>query len=106
MYLVLTHSHDLDYEICRAILRRNDFVWVGLIGSKSKAARFRHRLAQQGIAAAKIEQLVCPIGIAGIASKLPGAIAIAVAAQLLRAIEARQARREQPQPDRARSAAS
>jgi xanthine dehydrogenase accessory factor len=87
-YLVLTHSHDLDYEIVRSILRRNDFAWAGLIGSATKAKRFAQRLARQGVPAARIARLVSPIGIAGISSKLPGAIAIAVAAQLQQELEA------------------
>ena len=83
-FLVLTHSHALDYEICREILRRDSFSFVGLIGSHTKAARFAHRLARDGIAAERVGRLVCPIGIAGIAAKQPEAIAVAVAAQLLR----------------------
>lgn len=89
-YLVLTHSHDLDYEIVRAILRR-DFAWAGLIGSETKARRFRQRLAAQGTAGDRIARLVSPIGIAGIDSKLPGAIAVSVAAQLQQELEARAA---------------
>jgi xanthine dehydrogenase accessory factor len=90
-YLVLTHSHDLDYEIVRAILARDDFAWAGLIGSATKRRRFEQRLARQGVAQQRIARLVCPIGIAGIESKLPGAIAVAVAAQLQQALEARAA---------------
>jgi len=83
-FLVLTHSHALDYEICREILARDSFCFAGLIGSHTKAARFAHRLARDGIAPERIGRLVCPIGIAGIAAKQPEAIAVAVAAQLLR----------------------
>jgi xanthine dehydrogenase accessory factor len=83
-FLVMTHSHALDYALCRAILRRSDFAWAGLIGSMSKAARFRSRLARDGLGAAAIARLVCPIGIEGIRSKWPAAIAVGVAAQLLR----------------------
>jgi xanthine dehydrogenase accessory factor len=87
-YLVMTHSHALDYDLCRAILARDDVCFVGLIGSHTKAARFAHRLARDGMAAERIARLVCPIGIAGIDSKRPEAIAIGVAAQLLRLREA------------------
>ncbi len=87
-YLVMTHSHALDYDICRAILTRGDFCFAGLIGSHTKAARFAHRMAREGMPAERIGRLVCPIGIAGIDSKLPEAIAIGVAAQLLRLREA------------------
>ena len=83
-FLVMTHSHSLDYALCRAILARGDFAWAGLIGSKSKAARFRSRLARDGLGREAIARLICPIGIGGIASKWPAAIAVGVAAQVLR----------------------
>jgi xanthine dehydrogenase accessory factor len=87
-YLVMTHSHPLDYSLCRAILERRDFASAGLIGSKSKAARFRSRLARDGVGADAVARLVCPIGIGGITSKWPAAIAVGVAAQLMREIDA------------------
>jgi len=83
-FLVMTHSHALDYEICREVLRLDRFCFLGLIGSHTKAVRFAHRLARDGIAAQRVGRLVCPIGISGIQSKQPEAIAVAVAAQLLR----------------------
>jgi xanthine dehydrogenase accessory factor len=83
IYLVLTHRHDLDFELCRAILERGDARWAGVIGSNAKAASFRKRLARRGVAPARIARLVSPIGVEGVASKLPAAIAVAVAAQLL-----------------------
>jgi xanthine dehydrogenase accessory factor len=85
-FLVLTHSHALDYALCRTILERGDFASLGLIGSKSKAARFRSRLARDGVPAATIARLQCPIGAGGVASKWPAAIAVGVAFELLRAI--------------------
>jgi xanthine dehydrogenase accessory factor len=88
MLIVLTHDHALDYSLCHSILRRDAFAWLGLIGSESKAARFRSRLRKDGIAPALIEKLVCPIGVTGIESKAPAAIAIAVAAQLLQTLHA------------------
>ena len=95
-FLVLTHSHDLDFEICRALLRRGDFAWAGLIGSATKKKRFEQRLAQQGFAPAAIESIVCPIGLPGITSKLPAAIAVGVSAQLLAAMQAHRASASQP----------
>lgn len=82
-FIVMTHSHALDFELCCAILEREDFAWAGVIGSKSKAGRFRSRLLKRGIPADRIARLTCPIGVAGVDSKLPAAIAVAVAAQLL-----------------------
>jgi xanthine dehydrogenase accessory factor len=82
-FVVLTHDHALDYALCRSILRRGDSSWLGLIGSASKSARFRSRLLRDGISGETLSALTCPIGIPGIASKLPASIAISIAAQLL-----------------------
>jgi xanthine dehydrogenase accessory factor len=81
-FLVLTHSHDLDLRLSAAILRRADFGFFGLIGSATKRARFEHRLAERGLATAR---MTCPIGVAGIAGKAPEVIAVAAVAQLLQA---------------------
>ena len=83
----MTHDHALDYSLCRRILERGDFTWLGLIGSKSKGARFRSRLARDGLTPDAIRRLVCPIGVEGVGSKWPAAIAVAVAAQLLQGLE-------------------
>ena len=82
-YLVLTHSHELDLALALAILQRGDFGWFGLIGSKTKRARFEHRLLERGIAPAQLARMVCPIGLPGIVGKEPEVIAVAVVAQLL-----------------------
>ncbi len=92
-FLVMTHSHPLDLALCRAILERNDFAWLGLIGSESKAARFRSRLKRAGVPSATVARLVCPIGIAGIESKWPAAIAVGVAAQVMQRVSAAAAAR-------------
>ena len=85
--LIMSFSHAEDLDIVIACLRRirehNDLPFVGLIGSKTKWATFRHRLEERGFSAAEIDRITCPIGIAGIAGKEPEVIAISVAAQLL-----------------------
>ena len=86
--LVMTHSHELDQDLCEALLRRNDFAFLGLIGSATKRRRFVQRLKEKGIGEEQLERLACPIGIPGIESKEPGVIAVAVAAQLLRILSA------------------
>ena len=88
-YLVLTHSHDLDMRITEAILKRGDFGYLGLIGSKTKRARFLHRFEARGVDARVLERLTCPIGVAGIAGKEPGVIAVAAVAQMLQVSDRR-----------------
>ena len=85
--LIMSFSHAEDFDIVMACLRRirerGDLPFVGLIGSKTKWATFRHRLEERGFAPAEIDAITCPIGMTGIAGKEPEVIAIAVAAQLL-----------------------
>lgn len=82
-YLVMTHSHALDYDICERILSRDDVAYCGLIGSRSKRRRFEKRMRAQGMSDSRIERLTCPIGIAGLEGKKPAEVAVAIAAQLL-----------------------
>lgn len=82
-HLVMTHSHAQDFDIVLALLRRADTGMVGLIGSKTKRMQFEHRLLARGLSEGRVAQLVCPVGVAGVHSKAPAAVAVAVAAQLL-----------------------
>lgn len=88
-FLVLTHDHALDFRIVEAALRRDDAGFVGVIGSKSKRERFRHRLAQRGMSDEHVARMRCPVGLPGIAGKQPEVIALAVVAQLMQEVAAR-----------------
>jgi xanthine dehydrogenase accessory factor len=81
-HLVLTYSHDIDLALCHAALARG-FASCGLIGSETKWARFRKRLAALGHADAEISRIDCPIGDPGL-GKHPQAIAVGVAGRLLK----------------------
>lgn len=83
LFLVMTHSHQLDLEICDRILKRGDFAFLGLIGSATKKARFISALKARGHEPPALERLTCPVGFAQIPGKQPMAIAVSVAAQLL-----------------------
>ncbi|WGI21369.1 xanthine dehydrogenase accessory protein XdhC [Amylibacter sp. IMCC11727] len=82
-HLVLTYSHALDLDLCHAILSR-DHASLGLIGSKTKRARFSSKLSDLGHSSAQIASMICPIGQRDL-GKTPKAIAIGVAAELLKA---------------------
>ncbi len=86
-YLVMTHSHALDFEICDQVLRRGDAAYCGLIGSVSKRRRFEKRYKQLGMTDTQLNSLVCPIGVNGISSKKPAELAVAVIAELLQVRE-------------------
>ncbi len=81
--LVMTHSHDLDLQICERFLKRMDCRYLGVIGSATKRRNFDARLARKGFSAELIQTLRCPIGLPGLDGKHPREIAIAVAAELL-----------------------
>lgn len=87
--LVMSFSHAEDLDIVAACLQRlrerDDLPFVGLIGSQTKWATFRHRLEERGFAAEELARVTCPIGVPGIPGKQPEVIAVAVAAQLLQA---------------------
>ena len=84
VFLVLTHSHALDFELIEAILARADFRFCGLIGSRTKRARFAHRLHARGIDEARIARVRCPVGLPGLAGKEAEVIALAIAAEVMR----------------------
>lgn len=87
-HLILTYSHALDLDLCHRLLTHG-FAHLGLIGSPTKWARFRSRLATLGHDSAKVAQITCPIGDPSL-GKHPQAIAISVAADCLtRATRAR-----------------
>lgn len=92
-HLILTYSHALDLALCHALLTHG-FASAGLIGSATKWARFRSRLAALGHSPAAIARIACPIGDPAL-GKHPQAIAIGVAATLLRAPSLRQSRQDQ-----------
>jgi xanthine dehydrogenase accessory factor len=88
--LIMSFSHAEDLDIVIACLKRQrergDLAFVGLIGSKTKWATFRHRLEDRGFSAEDIAHITCPIGVPGITGKEPEVIAVAVAAQLLQTL--------------------
>jgi xanthine dehydrogenase accessory factor len=90
-FLVMTHSHALDQTLCERIFRRTDFAYFGLIGSKTKRAKFEHRMAEHGIDAARFPEMTCPMGVSGITDKAPAMIAVAIVAQLLQVRDQRAA---------------
>lgn len=92
--LIMSFSHAEDLDIVAACLLRQrekaDLPYIGLIGSKTKWAAFRHRLEARGFTPAELAHVTSPIGVPGIAGKEPEVIAVAVAAQLLQTVNATQ----------------
>lgn len=82
-FLILTHSHQLDFELCQAIIKRGDALWLGVIGSNTKRKKFQHRLAHREFTAAQIQQMICPVGLSQVPGKLPMEVAVSIAGQLI-----------------------
>jgi len=97
-HLVVTYSHALDLELCDLLLRRG-FGFAGLIGSATKWARFRSRLAALGHGAGAIGRITCPMGAPEL-GKHPQMIAVGVAAQMLRPVAGERADEETFRKDR------
>jgi xanthine dehydrogenase accessory factor len=117
---IMTHNHALDFDLALAALARNDWRYVGMIGSRSKRVQFERRAAERGYTPENCARITSPIGAvqwstaalrtstfafgaapqshAPIRSKEPGAIAVAIAAEMLihreRAEDTRDAQRD------------
>ncbi|WP_322978188.1 xanthine dehydrogenase accessory protein XdhC [Pseudomonas sp. C11] len=82
-YIVMTHNHQLDLELTAAILKRGDFAYYGLIGSKTKRVKFEHRLRERGFADTLMARMRCPMGLAEVKGKLPVEIAVSIAGEVI-----------------------
>ena len=81
-HYILTYSHALDLELCHAILSHS-FKSLGLIGSKTKRARFTTKLQALGHSRTQISRIICPIGDPSL-GKEPKAIALGITSALIR----------------------
>lgn len=95
--LILTHDHAEDAALCDMALRCGHLGSIGLIGSSAKWRRFEQLLAREGHGPEAIARIATPIGQPGLEGKDPATIAVGIAAQLLRRLEAEVApRRVEP----------
>lgn len=81
--IVMTHNHQLDLELAAAILKRGDFSYFGLIGSKTKRVKFEHRLRDRGFDGAVVQRMRCPMGLTEVKGKLPMEIAVSIAGEVI-----------------------
>ncbi|WP_413990883.1 xanthine dehydrogenase accessory protein XdhC [Labrys okinawensis] len=90
-YVILTHSHALDYRLTEAALERRDAAYVGMIGSRTKRKRFEAQFLRNSGTNAMLGDLTCPIGGADVDDKRPEIIASLTAAELIRCFAQRAA---------------
>lgn len=82
-FVVMTHNHSLDFNICEAILLQNNARYIGLIGSQTKWKRFQMRFKHKGYQDKFFSSIRCPVGLSDIPGKLPAEVAVSVAGEII-----------------------
>lgn len=89
-YVILTHDHALDFLIANEALARSDCPYVGMVGSRTKRAKFASWYGEQGGDRRDLDRLILPIGAQGLGDKRPSVIAALAAAEIMVHIGARE----------------
>ena len=87
-YLIITHNHQLDFELCEALLKKNDFGYLGLIGSDTKWARFQKRFDHKGFSPEQVNNITCPVGLSQVPGKRPMEVAVSIAGEIIQHYQA------------------
>jgi xanthine dehydrogenase accessory factor len=83
VFVILTHDHALDFLIAAEALKRADATYVGMVGSKTKRAKFSSWYLEEGGDRDALRRLVLPIGSFGLVDKRPEVIAALAAAEIM-----------------------
>ncbi|MPY24075.1 xanthine dehydrogenase accessory protein XdhC [Shewanella sp. YLB-07] len=87
-FVVMTHNHQMDFEISQAILKRADFSYLGLIASDTKWRRFKQRYKHRDVDQNQVARMSCPIGLEQVGGKLPIEVAVSVSAEIINKYQA------------------
>jgi xanthine dehydrogenase accessory factor len=90
-FVILTHDHALDFLLAQEALARADAVYIGMVGSQTKRAKFSSWYKAEGGDAHHLNRLVSPIGQQGLGDKRPAVIAALAAAEIMVHIGRREA---------------
>lgn len=82
-FVILTHDHALDFMIAAEALKRPDAPYIGMVGSKTKRAKFASWYRGEGGREDDLRRLVLPIGDFGLVDKRPEVIAALAAAEIM-----------------------
>ena len=85
-FVVMTREHAYDTVCLRKILEK-PYAYAGMMGSRSRTEQIRQQMLAEGFDSRKVEQLHMPIGLP-IGSRTPEEIAVSVAAELIRVMNA------------------
>jgi xanthine dehydrogenase accessory factor len=83
LYVVMTHNHQLDFEISHKVLKRGDFHYLGLIASDTKWRRFQQRYKHRDVSQQLVERMNCPIGLEQVVGKLPMEVAVSISSAVI-----------------------
>jgi len=81
-FCITTHDHPLDQAVLEALLPK-PAAYLGVIGSRRKAERFRMRLQAAGFDEAALARIRSPMGVP-IGALTPREIAVSIVAELIR----------------------
>lgn len=82
-FVIMTHKHQMDFDICHQIIKREDYQYLGLIGSKTKWHRFKQRLLLKNISEHQLNRVNCPVGLSSVTGKKPAEVAVSIAAEII-----------------------
>jgi xanthine dehydrogenase accessory factor len=82
-FVILTHDHALDFLIAAEALKREDAAYVGMVGNRTKRAKFSSWYLAEGGTPEAVGRLVLPIGAYGLVDKRPEVIAALAAAEIM-----------------------
>ncbi len=80
--LIMTHGHRSDFYVVHKFLEQRSQPFLGVIGSRSKAAILKKELKKEGLKQKQIEKIFCPLGFS-LGGNHPQEIAVSITAQLL-----------------------
>lgn len=79
--ILVTRGHKYDF-LCLERLMDKDMAYLGMMGSKSRAAITKKQLAEAGYSKENIARLKCPVGL-DIGGQSPEELAVSIAAQII-----------------------
>jgi xanthine dehydrogenase accessory factor len=80
-FCITTHDHPLDQAVLEALLDK-PAAYLGVIGSRRKAERFKMRLSAAGFSTQQLERVRSPMGVP-IDALTPAEIAVSIVAELI-----------------------
>ena len=81
-FVVMTHDHALDFLICSDALARQDAAYVGMVGSRTKRAKFLS-WTQENLNGLSTDALHCPMAAHAKLDKRPEVLAAHIAAEIM-----------------------